>query len=77
MPQHRAPDVVVTGKMNIQIQRRSKALYHGQASGLQPTAQLALPCAAAEVGVDGTDECAKHHACGIGGIGHLEAQGIR
>jgi hypothetical protein len=63
-------------KMNIQIQRRSKSLHDGQTSGLQPTAQLALPCAAAEVGVDGADECTKHHTRGIGGIGHLEAQGI-
>jgi len=36
-------------KMNIQIQRRSKSLHDGQTSGLQPTAQLALPGAAAEV----------------------------
>jgi len=63
-------------KMNIQIERRSKSLHDGQASGLQPTVQLALPGAAAKVGVDGTDECAKHHACGIGGIGHPESQGI-
>jgi hypothetical protein len=34
-------------EMNIQIQRGSKSLHHGQASGLQPTAQLALSCAAA------------------------------
>ena len=64
-------------KMNIQIQRRSKSLHDGQTSGLQPTAQLALPCAAAEVGGDGADECAKHDARGVGRIGHLESQGIR
>jgi hypothetical protein len=63
-------------EMNIQIQRRAESLHDGQASGLQPTAQLAFPCAAAEVGVDGADECAKHHARGVGRIGHLEAQGI-
>jgi hypothetical protein len=64
-------------KVNIQIHRRSKSLHDGQASGLQPTVQLAFPCAPAQVGVDGADECPKHHARGIGRIGHLEAQGIR
>jgi len=64
-------------EMDIQIQRGTESLHDGQASGLQPTAQLAPPGAAAQVGVDGADECAKHHARGIGGIGHLEAQLVR
>jgi hypothetical protein len=64
-------------EVNIQIQRRSKSLHDGQASGLQPAAQLALPRASAKVRADGADECAKHHARGVRRIGHLEAQGIR
>jgi len=50
-------------------------VHNGQASDLQPTAQVALPCASAQVEVDGADECTKHNGCGVGGIGHLEAQG--
>ena len=63
-------------QVNIQIQRRTKSLHDGQASGLQPATQLSLPCAATEVGVDGADECAEHHGRGVGRVGHLEAQGI-
>jgi hypothetical protein len=63
-------------EVNIQIQRRTEPLHYGQASGLQPATKLSLPCAAAKVGVDGADECAKHDARSVSRIGHLEAQGI-
>ena len=64
-------------EMNVQIQRRPESLHDGQASRPQPTTKLALPCTSAEVRVDGADERAKHHARGVWGIGHFEAQGIR